>query len=226
MLPGGTIANKIAEKTPAEVLSLVQSMQNKSANILWSALDKSKALGQDAVDFLKKKVIRDNKKAGIDDVMPPRSMDDLLTNGTIPKAGFNEWFDDLSPEEFDLLWENEDLKTRMSGLIRNEGSVHEWCMVCKMPTFKGWGVSMDEVQRFVTKTSDLKWVNPANGKPGGHFIKDPITGDRTAPGSTTFHNLLKKLTDDSVDLPDFNRRLANLVDDWDVTPPLPPFPVN
>jgi hypothetical protein len=94
-----------------------------------------------------------------------RTMDELLPNGKVPgtKDGvFNSWFDDLTPDELDMLWRNEDIKRAISRRIREPRAEgwHEWCMVCRAPTFKKWNVSMDEIKRFRTRTEDLEWTHP------------------------------------------------------------------
>jgi len=37
-------------------------------------------------------------------------------------------------------------------------------MVCKAPAFKKWGVSVQEIKRFRTKTAELKWTVPDDVK--------------------------------------------------------------
>ncbi|MFS5596692.1 hypothetical protein V2V61_11085 [Streptococcus agalactiae] len=85
-------------------------------------------------------------------------------------------------------------------------------MVCRAPEFKEWGVSMDEIQRFRTRTSELDWVNPYTGVKGGHG----------GNGSTTFHNELKAVIDGSKPLEDFNRGVILLRDKWKIDPSLLP----
>ena len=80
-------------------------------------------------------------------------------------------------------------------------------MVCRASQFKRWGVPMDEIHRFRTKTDELNWIIPpgrANaGQPGRH---NGGRGERT--GSTTFHNELKRITEESLTLDEFNTRVT------------------
>lgn len=108
-------------------------------------------------------------KATVD--TPIRSLDQLLTNGKVPSVRggeFNRWFDELSSAELDILWQNKAAREAIEARIRQPGGLHEWCMVCRAPDFKKWGVPMEEIQRFRTKTNELKWISPIDGKPGGH----------------------------------------------------------
>lgn len=100
----------------------------------------------------------------------------------------------------------------MERKIRYPNGRHEWCMVCRTPDFKSWGVSMDEIKRFTTKTRDLTWTNPRTGEPGRHG----------GNGSTEFHNKLKEIIDGSTSLEDFNREVLQLVNDWGIRPDLLP----
>ncbi|WP_366855536.1 DUF4951 domain-containing protein [Pseudomonas sp. 21LCFQ010] len=69
---------------------------------------------------------------------------------------FNRWFDQLTSSELDVLWQNKAARNTIEARIRQPGGLHEWCMVCRAPDFKKWGVPMDEIQSFRTKTSELK----------------------------------------------------------------------
>ncbi len=149
---------------------------------------------------------------------PPRSIDELLPDGKVPTVnqGFDEWFDDLSPEELDTLWNIPAHKKRIENGIRDPGDLHEWCMVCRAPDFKRWGVSIGEIKRFRTSTAELKWIDPDTGVPGSH--------GRT--GSGKFHNELKRIIDNSKTLDEFNNGVRELVKRWRIDPKLlPPFPI-
>lgn len=147
-----------------------------------------------------------------------RSLEELLPSGKVPSVRngeFNRWFDDLSPAELDVLWENKSTREAIEARIRQPGGLHEWCMVCRAPEFKRWGVSMDEIQRFRTRTTELKWVSPIDGQPGNHG----------GHASSVFHNELKSLIDNSRSLEDFNAGIIALRDRWKIDPKLlPPLP--
>ncbi|MEO4049322.1 filamentous hemagglutinin N-terminal domain-containing protein [Pseudomonas sp. CAU 1711] len=144
-----------------------------------------------------------------------RSLDELLPNGKVPSVRngeFSSWFDNLSTTELDLLWQNKAVREVVESRIRQPGGLHEWCMVCRAPEFKKWGVSMAEIQRFRTKTTELKWTSPIDGKPGGHG----------GYASSTFHNELKQVVDNSKSLDDFNSGIIALRDRWKIDPKLLP----
>src|SRR5690606_8220098 len=125
----------------------------------------------------------------------PNGKDPSVRNGE-----FSSWFDNLSAAELDLLWQNKAVREVVESRIRQPGGLHEWCMVCRAPEFKKWGVSMAEIQRFRTKTTELKWISPIDGKPGGHG----------GYASSTFHNELKQVIDNSKSLDDFNSGIIAL----------------
>ncbi|WP_425357931.1 DUF637 domain-containing protein [Pseudomonas asplenii] len=146
---------------------------------------------------------------------PTRSLEQLLPNGKVPSVRggeFNRWFDELSPAELDVLWQNKAARDAIEARIRQPGGLHEWCMVCRAPDFKRWGVPMEEIQRFRTKTTELEWISPIDGKPGGHG----------GYASSTFHNELKAIIDNSKSLDEFNSGVLSLRDRWKIDPKLLP----
>lgn len=95
------------------------------------------------------------------------------------------------------------------------GNTMGFYLVYRAPDFKDWAVSMEEIQRFRTRTESLKWINPNNGTPGGHG----------KAGSGVFHSELKSIIDSSSSLKAFNERLLELTKRWNIDPNLlPPFP--
>lgn len=150
--------------------------------------------------------------------VPARSLEQLLPNGKVPSVRngeFNRWFDQLSSTELEVLWGNKGVRDAIEARIRQPGGLHEWCMVCRAPDFKKWGVSMEEIKRFRTKTEELRWTNPADGKLGGHG----------GHGSGTFHNELGRIIDESKSLEEFNSSIIILRDRWKIDPGLlPPLP--
>jgi len=127
-----------------------------------------------------------------------RSREELLPDGSVPSVrngAFNRWFDDLTPDELDSLWKDTAIRDTIEDRIRQPGGLHEWYMVSRAPTFKRWGVTMDEIKDLRTKTSDTGGVNP----PWRHGKE----------GSTTAHNELLEIIDSSTNRDDFLRRLNN-----------------
>ncbi len=144
-----------------------------------------------------------------------RSADELLTNGRVPgvrNGEFNRWFDDLSPAELDNLWSDTAVRRQIERRIREPRGLHEWCMACRAPEFRHWGVPMDEIQRFRTRTDELTWTHPDTGVRGGHG----------ADGSGQFHNELRDIIDNSTSLDQFNTGVTALRDRWQIDPSLLP----
>ena len=149
-----------------------------------------------------------------------KSIDDLLVNGAVPSVrnkAFTNWFDNLTPDELDLLWSDSKIQGIIKDRIRHPGGLHEWCMVCETPKFKKWNVSMDEIKRFRTDIPDLTWKVPDDvpnigGSLGGHG----------STGSTTFHNELQTVISNSNSISEFNTGLNNLINRWDIDPNLLP----
>ena len=135
-------------------------------------------------------------------------------------GGFAQWFDALTPDQLDILWEDLSVRNKIKSRLRHPGGLHEWCMVCRAPTFKRWGVTAGDIARFRTQVEDLVWIHPDDGQPGGH--SDSAPGGKH--GSTKFHNELKKIIDESQSLNEFNSRLTQLIERWQIDPALlPPF---
>ncbi len=112
---------------------------------------------------------------------------------SVRNGEFNNWFNDLTPEQFDQLWDNKKLREKIEDRIRRPGGYHEWHLVSRTPTFKRWGISKDDIKEMRTLTKDVKFVNPV-GKHGGR-------------GSTKAHNEILKIIDSSKDYESFVKRL-------------------
>ncbi|RDW16496.1 hypothetical protein CWR48_16330 [Oceanobacillus arenosus] len=118
---------------------------------------------------------------------------------SIRNGEFNKWFDDLSPEQFNRMWENKELRKKIEDRIRKPCGHHEWHLVARTPKFKEWGISMDDIKEMRTFTKDVKFVNP----PGVHG----------GEGSTIAHNQILRIIDTSVDYETFVKRLNNWAED-------------
>ncbi|MGN4423106.1 WXG100 family type VII secretion target [Bacillus cereus group sp. MYBK30-1] len=118
---------------------------------------------------------------------------------SIRNGEFNKWFDDLSSEEFNTMWENPKLRKRIEDRIRKPGGYHEWHLVARTPKFKEWGISMNDIKEMRTLTKDVKFVNP----PGVHG----------GEGSTVAHNQILRIIDTSKDYETFVKRLNNWAED-------------
>jgi filamentous hemagglutinin len=208
------VAADIASSTPKPTtLPIKGPSAGTGAEVGESLADQALRQGENVAEQTVKDVADSVKN-----VRPPRSIEELAPGGRIPSAtsgNFVAWFDDLSVEELDMLWSNPKIKGYIEDAIRAPGGYHEWCMVCRAPTFKQWGVSMAEIQRFRTKTKELKWIHPETGLKGGHG------GD----GSGKFHFELKNIIDNSKSLEEFNAQIIQLRDRWKIDPGLlPPLP--
>ncbi|MDA2382944.1 hypothetical protein PDN41_14345 [Bacillus cereus] len=118
---------------------------------------------------------------------------------SIRNGEFNKWFDELSSEEFNKMWENPKLRKRIEDRIRRPGGYHEWHLVARTPKFKEWGISMNDIKEMRTLTKDVKFVNP----PGVHG----------GEGSTVAHNQILRIIDTSKDYETFVKRLNNWAED-------------
>ncbi|MGD7006911.1 T7SS effector LXG polymorphic toxin [Metabacillus sp. 84] len=118
---------------------------------------------------------------------------------SIRNGEFNKWFDDLSSEEFNKMWENPKLRKRIEDRIRKPGGYHEWHLVARTPKFKEWGISMNDIKEMRTLTKDVKFINP----PGVHG----------GEGSTVAHNQILRIIDTSKDYDTFVKRLNNWAED-------------
>lgn len=195
-MPGGKIVSEVG----VEIAGSVTREAGRRSDEIFAAADKALKRGAAASEA------------------PARSLEQLLPNGKVPSVRngeFNRWFDQLSSTELEVLWGNKGVRDAIESRIRQPGGLHEWCMVCRAPDFKKWGVSMEEIKRFRTKTEELKWTNPADGKLGGHG----------GNGSGAFHNELGRIIDESRSLEEFNSSIIILRDRWKIDPDLlPPLP--
>lgn len=103
------------------------------------------------------------------------------------------WFDNLSVDEFEEMWNLPHLRSKIEDRIRRPGGYHEWHLVARTPKFKRWGVSMDDIKEMRSLTKDVEFVNP----PGRH-------GRR---GSTKAHNEILKIIDSAPNYDSFVNRL-------------------
>ncbi|MDR0139280.1 T7SS effector LXG polymorphic toxin [Metabacillus idriensis] len=112
---------------------------------------------------------------------------------SVRNGEFRNWFNSLTTEEFDNVWEDPKLRESIKDRLRHPGGLHEWHLVSRADTFKYWGVTAEQITEMRTVISQTKFVNP-NGKHGGK-------------GSTKAHNELLQIIDTSTDYDMFKRRL-------------------
>ncbi len=192
-------AEKLVQKEAEQAAK--KALEEKAAKDAADAAAKKKA-EQEAAEATKKQKsgepTEENGKNGARVSRRLRTKEELLPNGKVPgnrNGEFTRWFDDLSPDELDMLWKDDKIRDAIEDRIRSPGNLHEWFMVSRTPTFKRWGVSMSDIKELRTLTSETGGINP-NWIHGGE-------------GSTTAHNELLNIIDNSLSRDDFTRQLNN-----------------
>jgi hypothetical protein len=112
---------------------------------------------------------------------------------SIKGGAFSTWFNELTPEELNLVWSSPALREAVEARLRAPGGMHEWHMVSKAPKFKEWGVTAQQIAEMRTPTSQMRLKNPP-GRHGG-------------PGSTAAHNEILDIIETSPDYSTFKTRL-------------------
>lgn len=130
---------------------------------------------------------------------PPRpSLTDVPRITDDPRA-FRRWFNELTPEEFKIVWNNPTVRDAVERGLRWPGRQHEWLMVARASKFKEWGLTAEQIAELRTPISKIRFRNPT----GGHKGK----------GSITTHNQILKIIDSSPDFPTFKTRLQHWAND-------------
>lgn len=132
---------------------------------------------------------------------PPRPLSELVPNGKIPsvrKGEFNQWYNEMTPEEFKSVWEVPEYRDAIEARIRQPGGLHEWLPVSRTDTFKEWGVSMEEIKSMRTSTKDIEGASPA-WTHGGE-------------GSGTAHNEIFEIERNSRSFAEYKENLQNWAD--------------
>ena len=162
-----------------------------------------------------------------------RTLDEIVPNGKIPKNSkkgenpFHKWFNELTPEELDIVLADSKLSESLHSKIRWPGYLHEWYMVAEIKKFKKWNVPMEEIHRIRTKTLELVGTNPKTGEKFAHSIKNTKGKVQSGPGSKTFHIELQEKIVSSNTLEELNKEISNLLKRWEINPELvPPFKTN
>ena len=131
------------------------------------------------------------------EIIEPIVIDDLSPKDipTVKSGNFEEFFNRLTPEQLDEIWDNKHLRRKIERQLRAPGGMHEWHLVSRAPQFKRWGIQAEQIRDLRTAISDVKFVNP--------------TGVHGGLGSTLAHNELLGIIDSSLDYETFVRRLNN-----------------
>ncbi|MBC1823689.1 pre-toxin TG domain-containing protein [Listeria seeligeri] len=177
------VGDDIAGQTATGTISAAQ----KKLRDMMSKMDDLNIKGSGTGDIIEK------ASGAVDDITIP----------SVRNNEFNKWFDNLTSKQLDEVWKNPEIRKKIEDRIRRPGGYHEWHLVSRTPTFKKWGVSMDDIKELRTLTKDVEFVNPS-GWHGGR-------------GSTKAHNEILKIIDNATDYDNFvvelnewaSRRLKN-----------------
>ncbi|TXK74428.1 hypothetical protein FT986_11445 [Mesonia sp. K4-1] len=135
------------------------------------------------------------RKKDIEEIKESKIIRQNLIKDVPGIKNFNKWFDELSVEEFDIVWKNEKLKNKVKSRIRHPGGLHEWLMVSRANVFKNWGITANKIKILRTEIDKVIFKNP----PGYHG----------GPGSTKAHNEILDLIDTSESYDEFKNKLIN-----------------
>jgi filamentous hemagglutinin len=125
-----------------------------------------------------------------------RSLDQLVPGGKIPSVrngAFNDWYNQLSPQEFDRVWAVREYRDAIQARIRQPGGLHEWLPVSQTDKFKSWEVSMEDIKAMRTLTKEIEGTNP-------YWVHG-------GEGSTTAHNEMIDLVNSSSNFTEYKFRL-------------------
>jgi hypothetical protein len=191
----------------AQLFEKILSIGGKAGKAFAKTFDDLAALMSNVLELLKKgteevtnfiKRIISAIKKWLDELLGVRSIRKELIEKVPPIKEFRKWYNDLTIDEFEIVWANKKLKESLIARIRNPGGYHEWLLVSRTDKFKSWGVKMEIIKKFRSKTSKVNFVNP----PGRHGGK----------GSTKAHNELLKLIDSSNSFEEYIKKLNTWAD--------------
>ncbi len=198
------IGTEVATAGSAAALTAVKAADKavdaaKLANRLDDITDAAKAI--DKIDDITDAAKTIDKIEDAADVGKPLKLGEVTNKvdeigniiPSVKNGEFTKWFNNLSPNEFDEIWENEALRNKIKARIRHPGGLHEWLMVSRTNVFKRWGKTMDEIKSLRTKIDDVIFKNP----PGVHG----------GQGSTKAHNEILDLIDSSNSYNEFEKKL-------------------
>ncbi|USK99029.1 WXG100 family type VII secretion target [Bacillus tropicus] len=147
---------------------------------------------KEAYQYMESKVVKGTGEGSKSTCRNSKHLSDVKIP-SVRNNEFNKWFDNLSAKEFEEMWNNPQLRSKIEDRIRRPGGYHEWHLVARTSKFKQWGISMDDIKEMRSLTKDVEFVNP----PGRH-------GRR---GSTKAHNEMLKIIDSAADYESFVKGL-------------------
>jgi hypothetical protein len=140
-----------------------------------------------------------------------RSREELLPDGKVPEGkDFAPWWNDLSPAEHDLLWQDKRTQNTIRSRVLGGGGTHEWLKRSQLNKLKELGFSMEEIKAFTSPTRKTEGPNPINGERWRHTNEDGTTGK----GSGDMHKALDKLFEDVKDRNELLRRYGYWANSW------------
>jgi hypothetical protein len=135
-----------------------------------------------------------------------RSREELLPNGKVPEGkDFGPWWNKLTPEEHDLLWQDRRVQNTIRSRVLGSGGTHEWLKRSQLNKLKELGFSMEEIKAFTSPTKKTGGPNPLH------------SGERWrhgGTGSTEMHNSLDELFKNAKDRNDLLRRYGYWANSW------------
>ena len=75
----------------------------------------------------------------------PIVIDDLSPKDipTVKSGNFEEFFNRLTPEQLEQIWDNKHLRRKIERQLRAPDGMHEWHLVSRAPQFKRWGFMLN-----------------------------------------------------------------------------------
>jgi hypothetical protein len=144
----------------------------------------------------------------------PRPIEELAPNRNIPgtKYGkFNQWWNELTPEELDMLWAETDLRDTIEDRVRYPPGNHEWLMVSQGRKLKRLGFTMEEIKAMTSPTKKIS--GPVPGSPDArwrHTNDDGSTGEN----SGKMHNALSDVIEQANNRDEMLEGMEDFADGW------------
>ena len=68
---------------------------------------------------------------------------------TVKSGYFEKFFNSLTVEELDFIWEKKELRKKIERQLRYPGGMHEWHLVSRTPQFKYWDITFEKIASYV-----------------------------------------------------------------------------
>jgi hypothetical protein len=136
---------------------------------------------------------------GADRIARERSLRYTREVPSVTDGKFAQWFDTLSPADFEVIWKDAKLREVVKPRLRSPGGFHEWLPVARVDTYRRWGVTADQIASLRTPIRDVRFIDP----PGAHG----------ALGSGTVHNEIIRMVEQSRTFEEFAQALRKWVDE-------------